>query len=116
MRRPRRNHKAAFKAKVALAALRGEQTLAELVQKYDVHANQITQWKTQLLDGALGVIQTPVEKREARGRSERKDKKRFTSTVTRAWPRPSSSRHDTSVFTTPPAFFPRLTNTGSGIL
>ena len=54
MRRPRRNHKAAFKAKVALAALRGDQTLAELVQKYDVHANQITQWKTQLLDGALG--------------------------------------------------------------
>ena len=56
MRRPRRNHKAAFKAKVALAAVKGEQTLAELAQKYDVHANQITQWRTELLEGAAGVF------------------------------------------------------------
>ncbi len=63
MRRPRRNHKAAFKAKVAVAAVKGEQTLAELVEKYDVHANQITQWKTQLLDGAMGVFLTPAERR-----------------------------------------------------
>ena len=69
MRRPRRNHKAAFKAKVAVAALKGEQTLAELAQKYDVHANQITQWKTQLLDGALGVFLTPAERREVAGPS-----------------------------------------------
>ena len=41
MRRPRRNHGVAFKARVALEALRGEQTLAELAQKYDVHATQI---------------------------------------------------------------------------
>jgi len=41
MRRPRRNHGAAFRARVALEALRGEQTLAELAQKYDVHATQI---------------------------------------------------------------------------
>ena len=58
---------------MALAALRGEQTLAELAQKYDVHANQITQWKTQLLGGALGVIQTLVEKREAGGGASVKD-------------------------------------------
>ena len=58
---------------MALAALRGEQTLAELAQKYDVHANQITQWKTQLLGGALGVIQTLVEKREAGGGVRVKD-------------------------------------------
>ncbi|MGH7429683.1 MAG: transposase, partial [Candidatus Methylomirabilaceae bacterium] len=42
MRRPRRNHGAAFKAKVALAALKGELTLVELSQRYDVHPNQIT--------------------------------------------------------------------------
>ena len=52
MRRPRRNHTAAFKAKVALAAVKGDKTLAELAEKFDVHANQITQWKTQLLEGA----------------------------------------------------------------
>ncbi|WP_333823008.1 IS3 family transposase [Pinisolibacter sp.] len=55
-RRPRRNHTPAFKAKVALAAIRGEKTLAELAQQYDVHANQITTWKSQLLDGAAGVF------------------------------------------------------------
>jgi transposase-like protein len=55
-RRPRRNHAAAFKAKVALAALKGEKTLSELAQQFDVHANQITQWKGQLLEGAAGVF------------------------------------------------------------
>ncbi|MCH4561348.1 transposase, partial [Mesorhizobium jarvisii] len=44
-RRPRRNHSPAFKAKVALAAIKGEKTLAELAQQYDVHANQITDWR-----------------------------------------------------------------------
>jgi transposase len=55
-RRPRRNHTGAFKAKVALAALKGEKTLLELAQQFDVHANQITQWKSQLLEGAAGVF------------------------------------------------------------
>ena len=64
MRRPRRNHTAAFKAKVAVAALKGDKTLAELAEKFDVHANQITQWKTQLLEAATGVFLTPAEKRE----------------------------------------------------
>ena len=54
-RRPRRNHTAAFKAKVALAALKGEKPLTELAQQFDVHANQITQWKSQLLEGAAAV-------------------------------------------------------------
>jgi transposase len=49
-RRPRRNHSPAFKSKVALAAVKGEQTITELAQRFDVHPNQITQWKKQLLE------------------------------------------------------------------
>jgi transposase-like protein len=55
-RRPRRNHSSAFKAKVALAALKGERTLSELAQHFDVHPNQIRQWKDQLLAGVQGVF------------------------------------------------------------
>jgi transposase len=55
-RRPRRNHSPAFKAKVALAAIKGEKTLAELAQDYDLHPNQITTWRMQLLEGAAGVF------------------------------------------------------------
>jgi transposase len=55
-KRVRRNHSPAFKAKVALAALKGEKTLVELAQQFDVHVNQITQWKAQLLQGAAGVF------------------------------------------------------------
>jgi transposase len=51
-RRPRRNHSPAFKAKVAFATLRGEKTLAELAQQFDVHPNHITTWRTQLPEGA----------------------------------------------------------------
>jgi transposase len=55
-RRTRRNHSPAFKAKVALAAVKGEKTLAELAQQFDVHPNQITIWRGQLLEGAAGVF------------------------------------------------------------
>ena len=55
-RRTRRNHCPAFKAKVALAALKGDKTLAELAQQYDVHPNQITSWKAQLVNAAAGVF------------------------------------------------------------
>ena len=51
-RRPRRNHSPEFKAKVALAAVRGEKPLSELAEQFDVHPNQITQWKGQLLERA----------------------------------------------------------------
>jgi transposase len=55
-RRPRRNHSPAFKAKVALAAAQGNETLSELSQRLDVHPNQIADWKTQLLDRAAKVF------------------------------------------------------------
>jgi transposase-like protein len=55
-RRARRNHTPAFKAKVALAAIRGESTVTDLAQHFDVHPNQITQWKAQLQEGAAGVF------------------------------------------------------------
>jgi transposase len=51
-RRSRRNHSPAFKAKVALAAIRGDKTLAELAEQFNVHQTQIAQWKSQLLDHA----------------------------------------------------------------
>ena len=51
-KRPRRNHGAVFKAKVALEALKGEQTRVELSERFQVHANQIVEWKKQLLERA----------------------------------------------------------------
>jgi transposase len=55
-RRPRRNHTPAFKAKVALAAIKGDRTLAQLSEHFDVHPNQITTWKAQLEGGAADVF------------------------------------------------------------
>jgi transposase len=52
LKRSRRNHTPAFKAKVALAAIKGDQTIPELAKRFDVHPNSITQWKTQLLNRA----------------------------------------------------------------
>ena len=56
-KRPRRNHSATFKAKVALAAIKGEQTMVELSERFQVHPNQITEWKKQLLDRAEEVFE-----------------------------------------------------------
>jgi transposase len=69
MRRPRRNHSAAFKARVALAAIKGEKTLAELAEQFDVHPNQITQWKSQLLESAAELFATAAERRGTEGPS-----------------------------------------------
>ena len=64
MRRKRRNHSPEFKAKVALAAIQGDLTMAELVKKFDVHANQISDWKKQLLSNASDVFGKGAQKAE----------------------------------------------------
>jgi transposase-like protein len=64
-KRTRRNHTPGFKAKVALSALEGDRTLAELAQVFDVHPNQITSWKAQLLEGAAGVFGSSSARVEA---------------------------------------------------
>ena len=55
-KRPRRNHPPLFKAKVAVDAIKGDKTLAELAKPHDVHANQIVDWKNQLLERAASVF------------------------------------------------------------
>ena len=55
-KRTRRNHSSTFKAKVALAALKGDKTVAQLAEQFDVHASQITQWKEQLQVGAVDIF------------------------------------------------------------
>jgi transposase len=57
-RRPRRNHSPAFKTKVALAALKGEKTVSELATLFEIHANQVTQWKAQFLKSAHSIFES----------------------------------------------------------
>jgi len=61
MRRPRRNHSPAFKARVALEAIRGEKTLAEIAAHHEVHVTQVTAWKTELLENAAGIFGGEVQ-------------------------------------------------------
>jgi transposase-like protein len=63
-KRPRRNHSAAFKAKVALEAMKGEHTLVELSERFEVHPNQITEWKKLLMDRASEIFNKGKPSRE----------------------------------------------------
>ena len=72
MRRKRRNHAPGFKAKVALAALSGEGTLAELAERFDVHPNQVKQWKQHLCDQAAEVFGAGAETRKLNEAHEEK--------------------------------------------
>ena len=65
MKRKRRNHLPGFKAKVALAAIKNEKTLAELAEQFDVHPNQISEWKKQLLEQADSVFGSAQEHKSA---------------------------------------------------
>ncbi len=61
-KRSRRKYSASFKAKVAMAALAGDRTLAELSEQYEVHPNQITQWKKQLTESAADIFISGAKK------------------------------------------------------
>ena len=63
-RRKRRNHSSAFKAKVALEALKGESTLTEIAEKYDLHPNQIQRWKNDLIEGAAEIFGSNKKERK----------------------------------------------------
>lgn len=64
MKRKRRNHLPGFKAKVALAALKGDKTLAELADQFDVHPNQINDWRRQLLENADSIFGSQQDKQK----------------------------------------------------
>ena len=72
MKNKRRNHSAAFKAKVALAAAKGDKTIAELASQYEVHATQIAKWKKQLLDSLPDIF-------SGRQQNQRQDQEALTS-------------------------------------
>ena len=64
MRRTRRNHAPGFKAKVAIAAIKSDKTLAELAEQFDVHPNQISEWKQQLQESAANVFGGPPKAKD----------------------------------------------------
>lgn len=64
MRRKRRNHSSVFKAKVAVAAIKGEKTLAQLSEQFDIHANQIQEWRRRLLDNVEALFGRGAQRKE----------------------------------------------------
>jgi len=68
MRRPRRNHSAKFKAQVALEAIRGEKTIAQIAAHHEVHPNQVTSWKSQVMENLAGIFGGEVSASEDKER------------------------------------------------
>ena len=64
MRRKRRNHSPSFKAKVSIAALKGDKTIAELSQQFDIHANQVIEWKKQLLENSNQIFRNKADSKD----------------------------------------------------
>lgn len=76
---PKKRHTASFKSKVALEAIKGQKTLSEIASEYEVHPNQVSQWKRQLRDGLEDVFTDPRRS----GRSEEKEKDRLYQEIGR---------------------------------
>lgn len=66
----RKNHAPAFKAKVALAAVSGEKTIAELSSEFGIHQTQIHRWAKQLKDSAVGIFAGEIKTEEAKKEKE----------------------------------------------
>lgn len=79
MKKPRRNHSAQFKARVAMDALRGIKTVAEIAAENNLHPTQVTTWKTDLVKGAAGLFERKnapdVERQQMQGNCERLERK-----------------------------------------
>jgi len=76
---PRKRYTAAFKSKVALEAIKGQKTISEIASEYEVHPNQVSQWKRHLRDGLEDVFTDPRRS----GRSEEKEKDRLYQEIGR---------------------------------
>jgi len=76
---PKKQYTAAFKSKVALEAIKGLKTISEIASEYEVHPNQVSQWKRQLRDGLEDVFSDPRRS----GRSEEKEKARLYQEIGR---------------------------------
>ena len=90
MRKPRRNHSPEFKARVALQAIQGEATLAELSQRHKIHVNQISTWRRELLENAARIFQSGARCVQILGPSSR----RGTVVVIQRSPKASAATND----------------------
>ncbi|MHB1514483.1 MAG: transposase [Acidiferrobacteraceae bacterium] len=99
MRKPRRNHSAAFKARVALEAIRGEKTVAEIATHHEVHPNPVTSWKKQALENLAGIFGDKRTAEDSKEHRELREKvgeltmeRDFLSTALGKFPGPSGKR------------------------